>query len=409
MTLGQRIQELRKQQGLSQEKLGELLGVSRQAVSKWEGDNGIPELDTLIAMSRLFGVTVGRLLGVEEDSEPQAEYSGESIVQDEDRIEDILRRYAGQAAQTEDRARMNRRTWMIAGAAVALVLLIVLFTQLGTVRLLRSELSALQVNVTNSQNNLSGQVRSTIYDILSEEARLLNTFGWQVVDFDLNEQTAVLRLDATMKEYISGSTMQFCAEWATVDGRHGQTAGDWASGPDFCSEITLPLNYHTQVTIRVRDAAGNIKEQLLDETIYDLHPDRFHLNAYNLTAPFAVTVKGFGTSASTSVAEKAFIVIESGFPDLFRPEKAELRAFVNNTEIMREELTITPSKREKGLFNASMNDGFYKLTMKNGDTLSIRLTVTDNLGRTEEVFESIAIKDGEFSNYPITAPMIPAD
>ena len=51
MTLGQRIQELRKQHGMSQEALGDALGVSRQAVSKWEGDNGIPELDTLIAMS----------------------------------------------------------------------------------------------------------------------------------------------------------------------------------------------------------------------------------------------------------------------------------------------------------------------------------------------------------------------
>ena len=59
MTLGQRIQDLRKQKGLSQEALGEALSVSRQAVSKWEGDNGIPELDTLIAMSRLFGITLG--------------------------------------------------------------------------------------------------------------------------------------------------------------------------------------------------------------------------------------------------------------------------------------------------------------------------------------------------------------
>jgi len=72
MTLGQRIQELRKQNGLSQESLGEALGVSRQAVSKWEGDNGIPELDTLIAMSRLFGITIGELLGVEQAA-PAAE------------------------------------------------------------------------------------------------------------------------------------------------------------------------------------------------------------------------------------------------------------------------------------------------------------------------------------------------
>ena len=44
MTLGQRIQELRKGLNLSQEELGERMGVSRQAISKWEGDQTIPEL-----------------------------------------------------------------------------------------------------------------------------------------------------------------------------------------------------------------------------------------------------------------------------------------------------------------------------------------------------------------------------
>ena len=62
MTLGQRIQDLRKGKALSQEALGEALGVSRQAISKWEGDLTIPELDKLIAMSRLFGVTLDHLI-----------------------------------------------------------------------------------------------------------------------------------------------------------------------------------------------------------------------------------------------------------------------------------------------------------------------------------------------------------
>ena len=65
-TLGRRSQEGRKAAGLSQEALGERLGVSRQAVSKWEADGAVPELENLIAMSRLFGVPVGVLLGVEE-------------------------------------------------------------------------------------------------------------------------------------------------------------------------------------------------------------------------------------------------------------------------------------------------------------------------------------------------------
>ena len=65
MTLGQRIQELRKQHNLSQEALGEKLGVSRQAISRWEMDGAVPEVDKLIAMARLFHLTVGQLLGEE--------------------------------------------------------------------------------------------------------------------------------------------------------------------------------------------------------------------------------------------------------------------------------------------------------------------------------------------------------
>ena len=64
MTLGQRIQELRKQNNLSQEALGEKLGVSRQAISRWEMDGAVPEVDKLIAMSKLFGVSLDELLGL---------------------------------------------------------------------------------------------------------------------------------------------------------------------------------------------------------------------------------------------------------------------------------------------------------------------------------------------------------
>ena len=54
MTLGQRIQEHRTRLGLSQEGLGEKLGVSRQAVSRWEADGAVPDTDKLIALSKLF-------------------------------------------------------------------------------------------------------------------------------------------------------------------------------------------------------------------------------------------------------------------------------------------------------------------------------------------------------------------
>ena len=57
MTLGERIQALRKEQGLSQEELAEAIGVSRQSVSKWENDAALPDTDNVIQLSRLFGVS----------------------------------------------------------------------------------------------------------------------------------------------------------------------------------------------------------------------------------------------------------------------------------------------------------------------------------------------------------------
>ena len=69
MTLGQRIQEHRLRLGLSQEGLGEKLGVSRQAVSRWEADGAVPDTDKLIALSKLFGITLNELLQVEAPPE----------------------------------------------------------------------------------------------------------------------------------------------------------------------------------------------------------------------------------------------------------------------------------------------------------------------------------------------------
>ena len=71
MTIGQRIAAKRRELGLSQIELGEHMGVSRQSVSKWEADAAIPEIDKLIALSKLYGVSVGWLLGVEEAEAPE--------------------------------------------------------------------------------------------------------------------------------------------------------------------------------------------------------------------------------------------------------------------------------------------------------------------------------------------------
>ena len=66
MNIADRIQYLRKRRGLSQEELADMVGVSRQAVSKWESEQSTPDLEKIITMSDIFEVTTDYILkGIE--------------------------------------------------------------------------------------------------------------------------------------------------------------------------------------------------------------------------------------------------------------------------------------------------------------------------------------------------------
>ena len=65
-TFGQRFARLRKQRGLKQEELAEKVGVSGQAVSKWENDASMPDVSLLVPLSELLGVSLDELLGKEQ-------------------------------------------------------------------------------------------------------------------------------------------------------------------------------------------------------------------------------------------------------------------------------------------------------------------------------------------------------
>lgn len=67
--IANRLVELRKKNGLSQEELAEKLGLSRQAVSKWERAEASPDTDNLLLLSRIYGVSLDELLSTEQSSE----------------------------------------------------------------------------------------------------------------------------------------------------------------------------------------------------------------------------------------------------------------------------------------------------------------------------------------------------
>ena len=68
MTLGQKITNLRKARGMTQEELSEAIGVTRQTISKWELDTSTPDLDYLCKLCDLFGVTADYLIRPEKET-----------------------------------------------------------------------------------------------------------------------------------------------------------------------------------------------------------------------------------------------------------------------------------------------------------------------------------------------------
>ena len=78
MTLGEKIRACRQEAGMSQEKVAELVGVSRQAVTKWEADQSLPGIDNLQALAAELGVTVDQLLtgGPEAGEDPALDQPG---------------------------------------------------------------------------------------------------------------------------------------------------------------------------------------------------------------------------------------------------------------------------------------------------------------------------------------------
>ncbi len=78
MNFSEKLKELRKQKGISQEQLAEKIYVSRQAITKWESGNGIPDIENLIAISNLFNESLDSLLSEEKSLISKHEFLYES-------------------------------------------------------------------------------------------------------------------------------------------------------------------------------------------------------------------------------------------------------------------------------------------------------------------------------------------
>lgn len=81
MTFAEKLKTIRKQAGMSQEKLAEKIGVSRQAITKWETNMGIPDIENMMTISALFNISIDELLSNEKITKKQKDYLYESITE----------------------------------------------------------------------------------------------------------------------------------------------------------------------------------------------------------------------------------------------------------------------------------------------------------------------------------------
>ena len=277
MTTGQRISTKRKELNLSQEALGEALGVSRQSIYKWESDASLPDIDKLIALSRLFTVPVGWLLGVEEDAAPTVitEELSEGQLQ---LVEEIFRRYRQEEAHdlTEEQlaqveamvaerlaaqTKPKKRRWPY--VLLALLTLWLGFKLLDRLDRMDNQYDNLQYSINNVSTDVNRQINSItnrVEEVLKSQNDLTADYNTDILAPDLARNTITFSARAVPKTYVEGMEVYFLID--SGDGP-AEIAGTMGPGREFTAELTCELTDH--IVISAVFAHGDTRQtQLLD-------------------------------------------------------------------------------------------------------------------------------------------------
>ena len=282
MTTGQRIAQKRKEQGLSQEALGSALGVSRQAIYKWESDATFPEIEKLIAMSRLFSVPVGWLLGVEEES-PSAAAGAELSQEQLAMVQEIVDRYLS-ARPAPALSPRRRRLVKICAALGVLCMAAALWSLSRQLSRLDQRYMDLQNTVGGIQSNVSAQIggiSGRVEEILKAQNDLTADYGTEIKSTNLAGNMVTFSFRAVPRTFQEGMTA-----WFEVDnGVSRFTFGPYRpSGQTFAGEAEAALTDSMSLYI-VFERGGVRETQLLDQYSglwSDSMPQFLHLSSHEL-------------------------------------------------------------------------------------------------------------------------------
>ena len=384
MTLGEKIQELRRSHGLSQEGLGDLLGVSRQAISKWESDTTIPEVDKLVAISRRFEVSVGYLLGVEEKM-PQPEQRADRELTERElaAVEAIAGRYLEQLEQVRPEPEKQPRRWKWA----AIVLAVLLVISWSTVSRLNHRIDDLSGKTQNVQNQLVG-VENTVSDqinsltgrlerLLKAQNSLLGQWECVLIDY-IPGQKGVFSMSARPKEYFPGMTAVFYAE--NGQGEKVSVPAQWDGGA-YTAKLDVPLWDQPQFSIELDDGQSR--------KIQPMEADR----VYMLKSHFGLMVRHAGHMGNVKLTRDGELVVdmktdfglEARTPgdfnrEMLSPDRLILVMRYGDQELLRRELDVEQWVAESG-DGRWWTDVSGTYQVQGEDELMAEVLITDNFGQ----------------------------
>ena len=254
MTIGQRIAECRKKLGLSQEALGEKLGVSRQAISKWEADGTLPEIDKLIGLSKLFGVTVGWLLGVEDRAVEADALTEEQL----SAMELLIKTYA---SPVQPEKKESKKPLILSAAALVLAV-VTLLTCLTHHNNLSNSLGSMSYQMMNLQSGYD-TVRARINDLETGETEYtvpseLHGFTLHLTP-DKSEPKVTVQLSAVPKQHKEGWQAAFSAR---KDGKEVASADCGFDSSAYTAELELPMADGYEYWLVLRNRTEGIQEQI---------------------------------------------------------------------------------------------------------------------------------------------------
>lgn len=198
MTIGEKIVKLRRQAGLSQEAFSEKLGISRQAVSKWENGSAQPTNENLAQIARLFDVTISSLLDDEDiNMGSAAQYS----TSNEDIVENI--------AETKEIKTHTKalKVSSVAQSGAIIILAIAVIVQGITIGRLRDDVNRLTQNageysyLQNQINRLQSQLYSYSYSHSNVDSDNFTDYHYKIVEYDRNSNIATLHFSVVPKDY----------------------------------------------------------------------------------------------------------------------------------------------------------------------------------------------------------------